>query len=294
MGLVRHYAGNFARGCLPTPVFRGLQRARATWKTWRHNAGIQRLLRQHGTFTPQMLHDELLQHGVRAGCVLLVHSSFDAFANFQGNANDVLDVLLDLVGPGGTLVMPSQPMPTVSKFDSRRSPASTGMLCELFRRTDGAVRSLHAGQSVCARGPLANELTREHHLDELGCGRLSPYAKLAQFDSQILGLGLPPLYTTFLHVVEDLDLERYPRQIYSGERHTCRVVDAKGDEFSFEFPRRNDRILSTMNLNRLAKHLSPQSSTPFDVHGVPCFVCHPSTLLAELKDLAKNGILLYG
>jgi aminoglycoside 3-N-acetyltransferase len=225
---------------------------------------------------------------------LLVHSSYDAFANFEGNANDVLDVLLDLVGPEGTLVMPSQPAQSVSKFDSRRSPASTGMLCELFRRTDGTLRSLHPGQSVCARGPYARELTREHHLDELGCGRLSPYAKLVHFDSQILGLGLPPLYTTFLHVVEDLDLENYPRQIYSRDRRVCRVIDAEGNELSIELFRRDDKVLSAMNLNRMAKHLSPEAHSAFDVHGVPCFVCHPFAMLAELKELAKNGILLYG
>ena len=240
-----------------------------------------------------MLHDGLVQQGVRSGCVLLVHSSYDAFSNLEGNANDVLEVLLDIVGPQGTLVMPSQPAQNVSKFDSRRTPASTGMLCELFRRTDETVRSLHPGQSVCARGPLAKELTSEHHLDELGCGRLSPFAKLAQVDSQILGLGVSPLYMTFLHVVEDLDLDRFPRRVYSGERRVCCVINAEGNEFSFDFPRRDDRVLSTMNFNRLAAHLSARTHATFDVHGVPCFVGYPSPLLAELKVLAENGIVLY-
>lgn len=294
MGLGRHYAGKFARGCLPTSAFRGLQRARATWKTWQHNAAAKRLLRRHGTFTPPMLHAELLRHGVLRGCVLVVHSSFGAFGNFQGTASDVLDVLLEIVGSQGTLVMPAQPSETTSTFDSRRSPASTGLLCELFRRVEGTRRSLHPGQSVCARGPLAEELIAEHHLDPLGCGRLSPYAKLTQMDSQILGLGVSPLYMTFLHVVEDLDPDRFPRRIYSGQRRVCRVIDANGNEFSFDFPRRDDRVLSTMNFDRLAAHLSARTHQTFDVHGVPCFVGYPSPLLAELKDLVENGILLYG
>ncbi len=294
MGLVRHYAGNFARGCFPAPVLRGLQRARATWKTWRHNAGTQRLLRQHGTFTPQMLHDGLLQHGVRRGCVLMVHSSFGAFGNFQGTAHDVLDILLEIVGSEGTLAMPAQPAETTATFDSRRSPTSTGLLCELFRRVEGTRRSLHPGQSVCARGPLADELIGEHHLDPLGCGRLSPFAKLARVDSQILGLGVSPLYMTFLHVVEDLDLDRFPCQVYSGQRRVCRVIDATGIESSFDFPLRDDRVLSMMNFDRLATHLSARTHWVFDVHGVPCFVGSPSPLLAELKDLAENGISLYG
>jgi len=48
-----------------------------------------------------------------------------------------------------------------------------------------------------------------------------------------------------------------------------------------------------MNLNRLSSHLSPKALCPFAVYGVPCFVGHAPTLLTELKDLTRNGIVLY-
>ncbi|MBM4074909.1 MAG: AAC(3) family N-acetyltransferase, partial [Planctomycetes bacterium] len=138
-----------------------------------------------------------------------------------------------------------------------------------------------------------DELVREHHLDGLGCGIRSPFAKLVDMDAQILGLGLSPMYMTFLHVVEDLDLANFPRQIYGDRKREWTVIDESGERLSIEIPIRDDRVLSTMNLNRLSSHLSPKALCPFAVYGVPCFVGHAPTLLTELKDLTRNGIVLY-
>lgn len=293
MASLRHFTGQVVREWLPTSLARPIRQARAHWKSWRRGVNQRRLLERYGRFTPEMLHSQLLSRGVRKEGVLFVHSRMDAFVTFDGTAMDVLDILFEIVGSNGTLVMPSQPESGADKFDVRRSAASTGLLCELFRRTEGTRRSLHPGQSVCACGPRADELVREHHLDVLGCGQRSPFSKLTEMDAQILGLGLPPLYMTFLHVVEDLDIDNFPCRIYSDRHKTWTVINESGERIGIDIPIRDDRVLLKMDLDRLASRLSSDAHTAFEINGVPCFVGHAPTLLRELKELARNGIVLY-
>ncbi|MBU0506323.1 AAC(3) family N-acetyltransferase [bacterium] len=226
----------------------------------------------------------------------MVQSSFDRFYNFDGTAEDVLNVLERIVGDRGTLMMPAHPrynIKTPSFFDVRKTPTRTGLLCELFRRKSGVLRSLHPTHSVCARGPLAKMLVEEHHKDPLSCGLLSPYAKLVEFSGNILGLGLPPGYTTFLHVVEDLDVDAYPKRVYADKIFEFTIMDERGDKFTMKLKRRDNRMGARMDLPRFTKYLNEKGHRVFDVHGIPCFVARAKPLLDELKDLTKRGILLY-
>ncbi len=50
-------------------------------------------------------------------------------------------------------------------FDHEKAPPNVGAISEAFGRSHGVVRSGHPTHSVCAMGPLADELTAEHHMD---------------------------------------------------------------------------------------------------------------------------------
>src|SRR5438094_9016282 len=75
--------------------------------------GLERLVRAyHQTFcafTPADLQRALWQLGVLPGDVLMVHSAFDRFLGFHGGPVDVIRALQEVVGPGGTLIMPTMP-----------------------------------------------------------------------------------------------------------------------------------------------------------------------------------------
>lgn len=294
MGLARYYCGKLIRNYLPANLGKQLQQRRKMLATWRSERAKKKRIRQHGELSPAELYEGLVAAGVRSGSVLLVHSSFGEFTNFSGTALDALDVLERLVGADGTLVMPAQYVSKNATFNVMRHPTSVGLLSELFRRREGVLRSAHPGQSVCARGPHAQWLVHEHHSHELGCGWKSPFAKLVDVDSQILGLGLPPLWTTFLHVVEDLDLESFPWTMYGTEQRTFKVVDAEGTTNEFTIPLRCEKVLSRINPRKLAQHVSVHSQISFNVKGLPCFLANPQPLLVELRELAARGITAYG
>jgi aminoglycoside N3'-acetyltransferase len=296
MPLLGFRARSFIRKTLPDSMLRRIRHNRKKRVARRLELAKKEAIFRYGYFGPNELYEELSAIPIQKGGVLLVHSSFGNFYNFDGTSEDMLNVLERLVGAEGTLMMPAHSHynengPFV--FDVRKSPAQTGLLCELFRRRPGVVRSLHPTHSICAKGPLARDLVAEHHKDPFSCGPLSPYAKLAGYSADILGLGLPSGYTTFLHVVEDEDIETYPLRVYADRIYEFTMIDDNGRQLILNLKRRDFRLGDTYNLPRLVRHLSAECYQDFAVHGVPCFRAKAKTLLEELRSLKSRGILLY-
>lgn len=152
--------------------------------------------------------DDLLALGVRRGGVLLVHSSLSAMGYVPGGAETAIQGLLQVLGPGGTLLMPALSYEIVTPenpiFDVRRTPSNVGAVPEFFRTRPGTRRSVHPTHSVCGVGPLAEALLGEHILDATPCGPHSPFRRLRDVGGQILmlGCGLEP--NTSMHGIEEL------------------------------------------------------------------------------------------
>ncbi|MHB0999163.1 MAG: AAC(3) family N-acetyltransferase [Armatimonadota bacterium] len=148
-----------------------------------------------------------LKHaGVDAGRSILVHSSFKAM-NCPGTPDDVIDALLETVGPSGTLAVPTHTWDIVNAkqpvFDVLLSPSHVGAITNFVRRRPDAVRSLHPTHSVAAIGPRAVELTSAHECHDTPCSRTSPYGRIVDWDGLIIMLGVSLLYNTTFHGVEE-------------------------------------------------------------------------------------------
>lgn len=163
--------------------------------------------------TRRRLRQDLDQLGLRAGDAVCIHSSCSHIGYIVGGPRTLLEVLHEMVGPSGTLMMPtftgdlSEParwrFPAVPKemldevrdslpgFHRQHSPSrKMGMLPELLRHENGAVRSPHPQSSFTAVGPLAAELCGQHPLD-FRFGDRSPLAALARNGGKVLMLGAP-------------------------------------------------------------------------------------------------------
>jgi aminoglycoside 3-N-acetyltransferase len=171
---------------------------------------------------------DLIAAGVRPGGALLVHSSLRALGPVPGGAETVIRGLLAALGDEGTLLLPSLSYQHVSarqpRFDVRLSPSNVGALAEYFRTRPGTQRSLHPTHSICAVGPLADTLLRDHLLDTTPCGPHSPLHLLPQHNGQILMLGCGLRPNTSMHGIEEL-VE--PPYLFNGEV-TYRLVDRDG------------------------------------------------------------------
>jgi aminoglycoside 3-N-acetyltransferase len=163
-------------------------------------------------FTPADLLATVREVGLCSGDVVLVHSSFAKFLGFRGTAQDVIRTLQRAVGPHGTLMMPTLSFSgsalayvRQAKFaDLARSPSKVGLLSEIFRRSEGVVRSHHPTHSVAVWGAEAGYLVQGHHLAATPCGRGTPFFRLWEKGGKILLLGVDISPLTFFHCVEEL------------------------------------------------------------------------------------------
>lgn len=179
---------------------------------------------RYGTFSTEDLANHLEERlAGRRFEILMVHSAYDALLPmYSGSPVELVQMLLDFCGPERTLAMPAfvleeSPQALLDRyrsnpvFDVRRTPSRTGLLTELFRRKRGAVRSVHPTHSVCAIGPLAEEMVADHHLGTTPCGEESPFGFMARHETIVLGIGTP-WYRTLsqAHTAEDLLGDDFP------------------------------------------------------------------------------------
>ncbi|MBI2301202.1 MAG: AAC(3) family N-acetyltransferase [Armatimonadetes bacterium] len=159
------------------------------------------------------LRDGLRTVGLGSGDTVLVHSSLSAFGWVEGGADAVIDALLEVLGPAGTLVMPTftwgpnHAAPWV-EFDVANTPCETGRIPDTFRRRPGVLRGEHVCHSFAACGLRAAEV--------LGDG-IHPFWRggfeaLYRLDAWNLFLGVSLQCCTALHAAEEL--ARVPYRSY--------------------------------------------------------------------------------
>ncbi len=177
-----------------------------------------------GPFTVSSLAANLRALGLESGATVLVHSSLSALGYVVGGARSVVMALTDVLGPTGTLVMPthsnelSDPRfwnhppipeswwPTVRSSMPAYDPALTatrqmGAIAEMVRDWPGALRSSHPRVSFCAVGPNASFVTAKHGLEN-GFDERSPLARLYDLAGTVLLLGVGHANNTSLHLGE--------------------------------------------------------------------------------------------
>ena len=100
--------------------------------------------------TKQSLMDEFHALGMQRGDTIFVHSSYSTLGKapggVEGGPQTVIDALLDLLGPQGTLIMPTFNYDFLrgSPWDIRTTPSQMGVLTELVRTDPRAKRMFHA------------------------------------------------------------------------------------------------------------------------------------------------------
>lgn len=140
--------------------------------------------------TPDALRDGLRAVGLQAGDTVYVAASLAALGLMDNPVEAALGALREVVGPGGTLVMPAFNFDFCHglPFDCERSPARTGVLSEAFRNQAGTRRSWAPPfHSVTAAGPRAEELTSPEALTSFG--RDSVFQRLHDLGAKQLLIG---------------------------------------------------------------------------------------------------------
>jgi aminoglycoside 3-N-acetyltransferase len=143
------------------------------------------------------------------GDVLVVHSALRSFGWVERGEDAVIDALLAVLGPTGTLCMPALsygdygPHNPPPPFDPRTTPGIVGRIPERFRLRPGVMRSLHPTHSLTGTGARAEEALREHELSPTPCGPHSPWGRIARGGGSILMMGTGTQPCTMFHGAEE-------------------------------------------------------------------------------------------
>ena len=191
--------------------------------------------------------------GVEEGDVAIVHSSLSRIGFVENGPDGVIDALLDVLGPSGTLVMPclffvgtiQGTMDALGGvFDPRTCPTTIGRIPETFRRRPGVCRSIHPTHSVCALGPKARWITEGHEECSTTFGKGTPWYKMMEADGKILGLGVNLGPVTFYHVIEDV-ITNFPVNVHEEREHIVRVIDSNLNERVMRIKAHNQEVART-------------------------------------------------
>lgn len=167
---------------------------------------------------------DLQQLGINPGTVLLVHSSLSKLGWVCGGAVAVVQALMQVITPSGTLVMPTHsgdlsepsrwhhpPVPqdwwqpirdTMPAFNTVYTPTrGMGKIPEVFRTMPGVIRSGHPAVSFAAWGKHAEFITSNHSL-AFSLGDQSPLARIYDLDGSVLLLGVGFGNHTSFHLSE--------------------------------------------------------------------------------------------
>ncbi|MEW1999646.1 aminoglycoside N(3)-acetyltransferase [Streptomyces coelicoflavus] len=166
----------------------------------------------------------LRELGVRSGDTLLAHTSLSSLGWVCGGPVAVVRALLDVLGPDGTLVVPTQtgdlsdpalwtspPVPeawwesiraATPPYDPLITPSrGVSVVPETVRTWPGARRSAHPQTSFAALGARAAEVVAGHATD-CRLGERSPLAVLERLDARVLLLGAGYDACTAFHLAE--------------------------------------------------------------------------------------------
>lgn len=210
--------------------------------------------------------DELTSYlrsfGAETSEVIMVHTRIDGVMvetadsrrdtepNALTRANHLLELLMQLVGNTGTLVMPTNARyqhelgkyPAVKfRYDPKRTPCSVGLVNELFWRRKGVLRSRFPYNMVAAFGPLSEMLLAENLNETVPSphGNDSAYYRICRLGGLVISIGVPLRdCITIAHVPEEVC--GIPIENFFSER-TFTVVD-DGVERDWRVRLRDDRL----------------------------------------------------
>lgn len=191
--------------------------------------------------------------GVRPEQTIMVHTSLSSLGFVCGGAQTVIEALLECVGTGGTIMMPTQSWKNLDPeagvhweepkewwqtirdnwpaYDKEITPTNTmGVVAEMFRKWPGAMRSDHPARSVAALGKHAEFLTGNHDLSNI-FGEDSPIGKLYELDGYVLLIGVGYDKNTSLHLADAR--AEYPGKHLATE-HSAVMVEGKREWVSYQ------------------------------------------------------------
>ncbi|MEJ2552040.1 MAG: AAC(3) family N-acetyltransferase [Anaerolineales bacterium] len=129
--------------------------------------------------------------GISPGDTIMVHSSYKSLGGVNGGADTVIDALVESVGDNGTVLFPTfnfKSWVDTHYFDVRETASHMGVITELARCREAAVRTPHPLYSFAVLGNRQEEFAACDDVEAVGDN--SVFALFHKLNGLIVSIGL--------------------------------------------------------------------------------------------------------
>lgn len=249
----------------------------------------------------------LKAQGIGEGSLLIVHSGYGELECTGLTPEQIIERLLDLVGPSGTLAMPvvrrykeeeraikngQNPEDVTCKYNIRKTMVVTGMLPYTLMQREDAVISHHPYNPLCAVGMLAKEMM-EHNLEgdaPSPHGPNSCWKYCYDHGAQVCSIGTDiEHHNTICHIAEEAFGDWYwPDDIWYNYRKFEIVDENKNSTFVLVKNRKEEwGKLHLAELNSIESGLEEGVMRSSKIDGVSVGYVDPQKMMLLLQK--KNG-----
>ena len=209
----------------------------------------------------QQLIEHLHALGISRGTDLVVHARLISFGKVEGGVEGVVDALREVVGPVGTIAMPSFTLHLreADVFDRAQTvPEDVGVLARHFRLLPETQRSKCPMHSYAAIGPKASAIAASDETQSMGKGSTFETLRKRGFAMLMLGCSIHQGATQVHQVEADVGVPyrewiQLPRSVRDGDGRVRRI------EVHY-YGRRKDSGV-TLDLAPLERELLEQGAT---------------------------------
>lgn len=229
------------------------------------------------TYTEQEVRECLSALGIKHGDCIFIHSALKSVGRLVPSSginglDSLLNILLDVVGEGGTIVVPTFNFAFCrgERFDRNKTPCDgMGVFSEYVRNHTRAYRSNHPFHSVAAIGGNAKAITDSVGFSEFSDG--SFFDALLKLDCKILFYGIN-FVETFVHMAE----ERAKVPYRSWKTFTGEVV--------------NDGVVESVKVNFYARKFDLEPQPKIDVEKINQYLIERKIITSRNLGLGKVSL----
>lgn len=251
----------------------------------------------HKKYTANDLVGIMCDMGMKHGSVVCIHASMMEFYNYVGTAKQLIDLIIEKIGPEGTLMMPAFPIHASQDegefiFDVANDRTGAGHLAEEFRKYPGVKRSYNVRHSVCAIGAHVDYLLKEHHCGHDCWDKHSPWYRLCELDGLVFNLGMPRSYMgTFHHCVESILQYEHPywKQFFNKKKKYLYSIDGE----NFEYTEYCSELLRKTRKKKVTRYFTASEWRISRLSNLEIKVFYSKNALSKMLELGRSGISVY-
>lgn len=170
-------------------------------------------------YTKEQVKEQLIEAGLKADDILMIHSAFSKVKNIEGGASALLEAFKEVINDG-ILLLPSHTWASINYdgaiMNKEVANSCVGYLTNVAIKDSSFIRSNHPTHSVLGYGKKALKYLESDNEAKTPVSPNGAFGKLKN-GGKILFLGAPLSKNTFVHSIEEvMNVEdRFTEHIYT-------------------------------------------------------------------------------